>query len=132
MKCDRCNRSLIDNSAGVEELFDVLVSGKPSRRCTDCIEKSVEAGHVVQKAPDAKRYRIRRRRPSKEAEEAEEAANEGAEGEAEGGEPDPAASGGEGQTEAAGGGEWVHKGGGYYENTVTGETRRGRPEPAAE
>lgn len=23
-------------------------------------------------------------------------------------------------------GEWVHKGGGYYENTVTGKTRRGR------
>ena len=24
-------------------------------------------------------------------------------------------------------GEWVHKGGGYYEHTVTGETRRGKP-----
>ena len=23
--------------------------------------------------------------------------------------------------------EWVHKGGGYYENTVTRETRRGKP-----
>ena len=23
--------------------------------------------------------------------------------------------------------EWVHKGGGYYENTATGETRRGKP-----
>ena len=25
-------------------------------------------------------------------------------------------------------GEWVHKGGGYYENTATGETQRGKPE----
>ena len=25
-------------------------------------------------------------------------------------------------------GPWVHKGGGYYENKETGETRRGRPE----
>ncbi len=24
-------------------------------------------------------------------------------------------------------GTWVHKGGGYYENTVTGERRRGKP-----
>ena len=24
-------------------------------------------------------------------------------------------------------GEWIHKGGGYYENTSTGETRRGKP-----
>ena len=23
--------------------------------------------------------------------------------------------------------KWVHKGGGYYENTVTRETRRGKP-----
>ena len=25
-------------------------------------------------------------------------------------------------------GEWVHKGGGYYENTATGEVRRGKPD----
>jgi hypothetical protein len=30
------------------------------------------------------------------------------------------------------GGEWVHKGGGYYENTVTGDTQRGRPESEGE
>ncbi len=25
-------------------------------------------------------------------------------------------------------GEWVHKGGGYYEHTVTGDVQRGKPE----
>lgn len=104
-RCERCNRPLQDNAGAVQRLTRVTYKGRKALFCDSCGAAMEAAGHELTD-----------HEVIGEIEEAEE--EDGVEEEEE--------SGG-GVANASGEGEWVHKGGGYYENTLTNEVRRGRP-----
>jgi hypothetical protein len=88
MKCERCNRKLGNNPAGVSRLTEVTIKGRRATFCDGC--RTITA--AVHKVTDPRVVEV------------------------------------EAEPDVDDEDEWVHKGGGYYENSVTGETRRGRPE----